>query len=111
MLAHRRPIDELLFPSDNALCRSALIGAGQSSYTVLCPRAHGRMPCVAAHKMNAGVTIEPGSRWLFDMRLNYVGERRNIATSPLTSVPAYLNVNLSLGTRNFPFTGTDITIR
>lgn len=111
MLAHRRPMDELLFPSDNAVCRSALIGAGQSSYTALCPRAHGRMPRIAPHKMNAGVTIEPDSRWLFDVRLNYVGERRNIATSPLTSVPAYMNLNLSIGTRNLPFAGTEITFR
>lgn len=111
MLAHRRPMDELLFPSDNSLCRNGLINAGQSSLTVLCPRAHGRMPRIAAHKMNVGATIEPGSRWFFDVRLNYVGERRNIATSPLTSVPAYLNVNLSTGTRNFPLTGMDLTLR
>lgn len=111
MLAHRSAADELLSPSDNALCRTALINAGASSLSSLCPRAHGRMPRVASHKMNTGVTIEPWAALQFDVRFNYVGARQNIATSPLASVPAYLNMNLSVGTRNYPFAGTDLTIR
>ncbi|HMY44233.1 MAG TPA: TonB-dependent receptor, partial [Leptospiraceae bacterium] len=111
LLAHSGAIDESLRPSDTTICRNTLVSTGYSQFNPLCPRAHGRMPRIASHKMTAGVTILLSQHWQIDTRLNYVGSRRTIATDPVTSVPSYVLANISLGTKDFPLKGMDITLK
>jgi hypothetical protein len=61
--------------------------------------------------MTAGVTILLSQHWQIDTRLNYVGSRKTIATDPVTSVPSYVLANISLGTKDFPLKGMDITLK
>jgi iron complex outermembrane receptor protein len=55
-----------------------------------------RIPNIARHHLNGGVTVYPYRTLSLNLRFNWVGDRETIATNPLRTVGGYFLVNANL---------------